>query len=92
MEEKGLDPSAFIIAKNAPQYPVPYFTPGMSSNHYDYTIFFAGRYFTVSYSSDLSFLEYFYQLCLAPDEPGKPKTGILFRIEKWLKGKPDFLE
>jgi len=100
MVEKGLDPSAFIIAKNSPQSNVPLFKGG-DPYQYDYTIFVKGESFTVSRSGDADFLRYFTQLCLAPDENNTPLPmaekmilaehkleAFVQKIARWLKEAP----
>jgi len=92
METRGIDPSRFIIAKNAAQFPVPYsnLSPGVSGQ-FDYTVFVDGESFTVTMHSDMSFLAYFKRLCMAPDIQGGHK-GLFDRIKGWLKAEPDFLK
>jgi hypothetical protein len=93
MEEKGIEPSAFILAKNAAQYPVPYLVGGVGGQ-FDYTVFIAGESFTVTRQSDQAFLEYFYQCCLADekDESTPLPEGLMDRFRHWLKGTPDFMK
>ncbi len=87
----GLDPSDFVIAKDAspaPRLPIVY-RPG--GNPVDYTVFVSGDSFTVTQPDDLSFLAYFYRRCIA--DTGKDvalhsnenKLGAWFgRLKIWL--------
>ena len=94
MTQRGLDPSAFIIAKNAAQFPVPYMNlvPEIG-RHFDYTVFVAGESFTVTRPGDMDFLDYFRQCCLVPDEPEDAKQEPLIdRLKRWFMDKPQFLK
>ena len=62
MREHGVDPAAFIIAKDAAgltRLPIFYRPDGHPT---EYTVFVKGRSFTVTQPNDLAFLEYFYAL------------------------------
>ncbi|MGH6725384.1 MAG: hypothetical protein ACREB8_02415 [Pseudolabrys sp.] len=97
MTEHGLDPSAFVIARNLPQSPhLPIFYRP-DGNLLEYTVFVKGRSFTVTQPNDLRFLEYFYDLCVphaAKDDPHslthklgseEQKLESLFRrVGHWL--------
>ncbi len=97
IREHGIDPAAFVIAKDAAhltRLPIAYRPDGHPT---EYTVFVKGRSFTVTQPSDLAFLEYFYALCVAyehKDEPhslahavhdGEKKLQALIgRLERWL--------
>jgi len=96
MEGKGLDPSDFIIAKNAARFPVPYMNLAPEvGGHCDYTVFVAGESFTVTCASDAAFLEYFTKICLT-ESHGESELEklekLLERFKRWLKDSPDFLK
>ena len=62
----GLEPSQFVISKDRATPPsVPFIGPFF----YDYTVFVGDENFTVTEPNDMMFLEYFYQRCIAEDEP-----------------------
>ena len=97
MIDQGLDPSAFVIAKNPAQIPaLPiYYRP--DGNPIEYTVFVKGRSFTVTQPDDLSFLAYFYRLCVPVVEKEDPhfvghklhseekKLEVLIgKLESWL--------
>ncbi len=87
----GLDPSDFVIAKDAspgPRLPFIY-RPG--GNPVDYTVFVSGNSFTVTQPDDLSFLAYFYRRCISDTrQEAEPlskegKMGAWFgRLKIWL--------
>lgn len=96
MEEQGLDPSAFIISKNAARYPVPYINLApVVGGQYDYTVFIGDEFFTVTCPNDAAFLEYFIRICIA-EEKGESEieqlAALLERFKRWLKAPPDFLK
>lgn len=74
MRDHGLDPSAFVIARNlaqSPHLPIAYRPDG---NLLEYTVFVKGRSFTVTQPDDLRFLEYFYELCVPPEQKDDPHS------------------
>jgi hypothetical protein len=84
MTEHGLDPARFVIAKDA-----------SVSNHgrvfgmafRDYTVFVDDTHFTVTQPSDMQFLEYFHDCCVAPGEAAPPpdrKSGIVGQLLHWM--------
>src|SRR2546430_17543607 len=85
MVAHGLEPSAFVISK-APATPptVPFIGPFF----YDYTVFVGEEHFTVTEPNDVQFLDYFYQRCIAEDEPARParrgRPGLISRIFRWM--------
>ncbi len=97
MTERGLDPSAFVIARNlaqSPYLPIVYRPDG---NLLEYTVFVKDRSFTVTLPNDMRFLEYFYELCVPPEQKDDPhslthklqseeqKLETLFRrVGQWL--------
>jgi len=97
MVAHGLDPACFVIAKDwarAPLLPIALRPDGTPK---EYTVFVKGKSFTVQQPDDLSFLGYFYALCVANEEkddahsPAQaPHTeerkleAVIARLEKWL--------
>ena len=81
----GLDPAAFVIAKNASVATMRAF----GATFRDYTVFVDGRHFTVTQPSDLAFLEYFYERCIAPDEqvptPARKLKNVVGRLVHWME-------
>jgi hypothetical protein len=81
----GLDPASFIIAKNASVLTMRAF----GGTFRDYTVFVGDQHFTVTQPSDLAFLEYFYQRCIAPDEqaptPERKLESVLGRLVHWME-------
>ena len=69
MIERGVDPSAFLIAKKALRIDHPL---AINTCHHDYTVSVRGQSFTVIQPSDLIFLAYFYERIIAEDEPRPP--------------------
>jgi hypothetical protein len=62
----GLEPSQFVISKDRATPPsVPFIGPFF----YAYTVFVGDDSFTVTEPNDIIFLEYFYDRCIAEDEP-----------------------
>ena len=96
MEAHGLDPSAYVIAKDRVQFcSLPFFVrPG--GDGFNYTVFIDGESFSVTKINDMAFLGYFEQLCAAAiadntaaemDAPpsSEDRVGDVFsRILKWL--------
>jgi hypothetical protein len=103
MINQGLHPSDFVIAKDearGPRLPLVYRPDGTPP---EYTVFVKGRSFTVRQPDDLSFLMYFYGLCVPPvekyDAPHsiahalhseeKKLEALIGRLERWFN-KPAF--
>ena len=98
MIDQGLDPSAFVIAKNLAQQPRLPIAFRPDGNPLEYTVFVKGRSFTVTQSDNLSFLTYFYRLCVpalekkdAPHSVAhtlhseeKKLEALIGRLERWL--------
>ena len=86
MMAHGLDPSGFVIAKDA-----SLFTNArpFGATFRDYTVFVDGRHFTVTQPSDMRFLEYFHERCIAPDEaaptPQHKLESVLGRLVRWME-------
>ena len=95
---QGLDPAAFVISKDAarvPRLPIAFRPNGHPA---EYTVFVKGRSFTVAQPDDLSFLDYFYRLCVPPNKTEEdPKSvghlrhseekklaAFIERLEAWL--------
>ena len=81
----GLEPSDFVISKDRATPPsVPFIGPFF----YDYTVFVGDENFTVTEPNDMVFLDYFYQRCIAEDEPaeaqGARRPGLINRIFRWM--------
>jgi hypothetical protein len=82
----GLDPSRFVIAKDR-----SLFTNArpFGSVFWDYTVFTDGEHFTVTKPNDITFLNYFYERCMEPDEtvptPQHTHHGLLTRLAQWME-------
>ena len=98
MIDEGLNPSAFVIAKNLAQIPHLPIAFRLDGTPLEYTVFVKDRSFTVTQPDDMSFLAYFYRLCVpAPEEKDAPHTvaqalhseekkleALIGRLERWL--------
>jgi hypothetical protein len=76
MRDRGLDPSAFVIARNMAQstyLPIAFRPDG---NLLEYTVFVKDRSFTVTQPNDMRFLEYFYELCVPPAHKSDPHSAL----------------
>jgi hypothetical protein len=84
MVARGLEPSEFVISKDRAAPPaVPFIGPFF----YDYTVFVGDENFTVTEPNDIRFLDYFYDRCVAEDEPAPARTpspGLISRIFRWM--------
>jgi hypothetical protein len=82
----GLDPSQFVISKDLSLFTN---TRPFGSTFRDYTVFVSGQDFTVTQPSDLRFLEYFYERCIAPEEqaptPQHKLEHVLGRLVHWME-------
>jgi hypothetical protein len=87
MIANGLDPTEFVISKDRA---TPATVPLIGPFFYEYTVFFGDEKFTVTEPDDMRFLEYFYERCIAPDdpahEPDQPPRppGLISRIFRWM--------
>ena len=81
----GLEPSQFVISKDRATPPT---LPVIGPFFYDYTVFVGGENFTVTEPNDIKFLDYFYQRCIAADEPAwaprARRPGLISRIFRWM--------
>ncbi len=83
----GLEPSRFVIAKNSVAAMV---SPRDGQVLCSYTVFVDGDHFTVAETSDLKFLNYFHERCVAEDEGAiSRKTpprgpGLIRRLVRWM--------
>jgi hypothetical protein len=90
MLAQGLEPSTFVISKDRaapPAFPLgPFF--------YEYTVFIGEEHFTVTEPNDMTFLEFFYQRCVAPDDENeadeverqrKRRPGLISRLFRWME-------
>ena len=81
----GLEPSQFVISKDRATPPsVPFIGPFF----YAYTVFFGDESFTVTEPNDIRFLDYFYQRCIAEDEPEPEiprRPGLIRQIFRGMK-------
>jgi hypothetical protein len=90
MIDNGLDPAEFVISKDRA---TPATAPLLGPFFYEYTVFFGDEKFTVTEPNYMKFLEYFYQRCIAPDDPtpGQEQParppGLISRIFRWM-GQP----
>ena len=90
MVERSIDPSGFVIAKDASHAMRLTILFRPRGHPFDYTVFVGGRSFTVTYQNDMSFLRYFSALCVgdemtgeADDEAGaQPETPSALRA--WI--------
>jgi hypothetical protein len=86
MIEHGLDPATFVIAKDAAVFNN---ARAFGATFRDYTVFVADQHFTVTHPSDMHFLEYFYDLCVAPEAAAPtvadPQDGMLGRLLHWME-------
>lgn len=84
----GLDPADFVISKDA-----SLFTNAriFGTTSRDYTVFAGGELFTITQPSDIRFLEYFYERCIAPEEeaptPQRKLESVLGKLVNWM-GQP----
>ena len=87
----GLEPESFVISKDRATPPsVPFIGPFF----YDYTVFVGEESFTVTEPNDIVFLDYFYQRCIAEDEPApeqvqelerrSSRPGLIRRVFSWM--------
>ena len=97
MTDHGIDPANFVISKDlagGPRLPIVYRPDG---NPLEYTVFVKGRSFTVTQPDDLSFLAYFYRLCVPAEHKDAPHSAahllhaqekkleaLIGRLETWL--------
>jgi len=80
-----LDPSLFVISKDQS-------TIGNARAcgpvFRDYTVFVGDKHFTVTQASDVRFLEYFYEHCIAPAEKSptpEHKLGrVIAKLVHWM--------
>jgi len=84
MVAHGLELSQFVISKDrATPTTLPVIGP-----FYDYTVFAGDEIFTVTEPDDIKFLEYFYQRCIAEDEPAQAlqprRPGLISRFFRWM--------
>jgi hypothetical protein len=80
----GLELSQFVISKDRAtpatvRFAGPFF--------HDYTVFFDDGHFTVTEPNDMKFLDYFYQLVKAMDDPPPepPRRSIIHSIFRWME-------
>ena len=86
----GLEPESFVISKDRATPPsVPFIGPFF----YAYTVFVGEESFTVTEPNDIVFLDYFYQRCIAEDEPApeqqemerrESRPGLIRRVFSWM--------
>ncbi|MFZ2158035.1 MAG: hypothetical protein WAV72_18190 [Bradyrhizobium sp.] len=83
----GLEPSEFVISKDRA---TPATVPLIGPFFYDYTVFVGDENFTVTEPNDLTFLDYFYQRCIAEDEAvpeqeqRAERPGLISRVFRWM--------
>jgi hypothetical protein len=82
----GLEPAKFVISKDRATPPT---VPLIGPFFYDYTVFVGDENFTVTEPNDMIFLDYFYQRCVAADEPvtAEQRTrrpGLINRVFRWM--------
>jgi hypothetical protein len=82
----GLDPADFVISKDVSLFTNSrvFGTPCRA-----YTVFAGGELFTVTQPSDVRFLEYFYERCIAPEEesptPQHKMESVLGKLVHWME-------
>ena len=88
MIANGLDPAEFVISKDRA---TPATVPFVGPFFYEYTVFIGDEQFTVTEPNDIKFLEYFYNRCVAPDDPAPEQEqqvarppGLISRIFRWM--------
>ncbi len=97
MIDRGLDPADFIISKSEAQVTRLTIAYRPTGHPTDYTVFVKGRSFTVTQQDDMSFLRYFYALCLHEPKgddphslehklqaPSRSMLAFIDRIGRWL--------
>jgi hypothetical protein len=95
MIDQGLDPAAFVISKDAarvPRLPIAFRPTGHPA---EYTVHVKDRSFTVAQPNDLSFLDYFYSLCVPPkakEDDSNSHAHLLHAEEKKLAAFIERLE
>jgi hypothetical protein len=84
----GLEPAGFVISKDRATPPsVPFIGPFF----YDYTVFVGEESFTVTEPNDIRFLDYFYQRCVAENEPAAEqpqrwrRPSLINRVLSWMR-------
>jgi hypothetical protein len=81
-----LDPALFVIAKDASVFTN---ARAFGATFRDYTVFVGDQHFTVTEPSDMRFLEYFYDRCIAPDEaapsPQHKLAKVLGKLLHWIE-------
>jgi hypothetical protein len=86
MLNHGLDPALFVIAKDASVFTN---ARAFGATFRDYTVFVGDQHFTVTEPSDMRFLEYFYDRCIAPDEaapsPQHKLARVLGKLLHWIE-------
>jgi hypothetical protein len=82
----GLDPSIFIISKDASLFTN---ARAFGATFRDYTVFVGDQHFTVTQPSDMRFLEYFHERCIAPEEeaptPHHKLASVLGKLVHWME-------
>jgi hypothetical protein len=86
MVAHGLDPSDFVIAKDASLFTN---ARAFGTTFRDYTVFVGDKHFTLTQPSDIRFLEYFHERCIAPDEvaptPHHKLADVLDKLVHWME-------
>jgi hypothetical protein len=86
MVAHGLDPADFVIAKDASLFTN---ARAFGATFRDYTVFVGDKHFTVTQPSDIRFLEYFHERCIAPDvaapTPHHKLADVLGRLVHWME-------
>jgi hypothetical protein len=87
MIAQGLEPSEFVISKDIASSALPL---GVRS-FFEYTVFIGHEHFTVTEPDDITFLDYFYQRCVAPDDEDEAtpqrrrRPGLIHRLFRWME-------
>jgi len=87
MVGQGLEPSEFVISKDIASTALPL---GVRS-FFEYTVFIDREHFTVTEPDDITFLDYFYQRCVASDDEDEAtlqrqrRPGLISRLFRWME-------
>jgi hypothetical protein len=87
MLAQGLEPSAFVISKDIASTALPL----GARSFFEYTVFIRHEHFTVTEPDDITFLDYFYQRCVAPDDEDETapartrRPGLIRRLFRWME-------
>jgi hypothetical protein len=87
MVAQGLEPSEFVISKDIASTALPL----GARSFFEYTVFIGHEHFTVAEPDDITFLDYLYQRCVAPDDEDEAtpqrarRPGLIRRLFRWME-------